>query len=315
MHTLRKKIVYILLGIICWAFYYAHNIPVSFAAPPSFQTNFADYVLGKKWSSENKSESVWDLSALWIDPDQSLEENIRNIFYPDYMGQGGRLRDIVKYLGFVVFVIMIVRQGLQYVLHADDSEKISWFHVNFAYIFLWWLIFFGATWILWIGLSIGWAGWSSALMESFDRNVMFQVLSALRAWAFFIAIILLVYTGRHMMSAMDNEEKFKRGRQGILNILISLILIKLIDYIYYIAQTPDLGGRITTLIVEVSKVLGYLVGAFFIVMVMYYGFRLMFGGTQEELKKVKRTLIGVFLWWLVVFFFLLIIYQIAQEFI
>jgi hypothetical protein len=41
------------------------------------------------------------------------------------------------------------------------------------------------------------------------------------------------------MSAMDDDSKLKAGKQGILNIIISLIVIKVIDYTYYIAQTPD----------------------------------------------------------------------------
>ena len=57
------------------------------------------------------------------------------------------------------------------------------------------------------------------------------------------------------MVSMDDEEKLTAGRQGILNILIALIIIKLIDYVYFIAQTPDLKTKATELIVEASKVL------------------------------------------------------------
>jgi hypothetical protein len=57
------------------------------------------------------------------------------------------------------------------------------------------------------------------------------------------------------MVAMDNEDKIKEGKNGILNIIISLLIIKIIDYIYYVAQTPDFRSKATELIVEISKVL------------------------------------------------------------
>jgi hypothetical protein len=58
-----------------------------------------------------------------------------------------------------------------------------------------------------------------------------------------------------MISAMDDEEKVKKMRQGIINIIIVLISIKIIDYIYFIAQAPNFKSKATELIVEVSKVM------------------------------------------------------------
>jgi uncharacterized membrane protein len=118
------------------------------------------------------------------------------------------------------------------------------------------------------------------------------------------------------MVAMDNEDKIKAGRQWILNIIISLLIIKVIDYIYYIAQTPDFKSRATELIVEISKVLWYVLWWFFTIALIYYGFRLMFSnGDDEGIKKVRSVIMAVFLWSLVLFIFFLIIYQITQEFV
>jgi hypothetical protein len=61
-------------------------------------------------------------------------DNIKNIFYPDISGQGGRLWDIIKIIGLIVFVGMFVWQGLQYAMQADDESKIEGFHINFVYI-------------------------------------------------------------------------------------------------------------------------------------------------------------------------------------
>jgi hypothetical protein len=60
-----------------------------------------------------------------------------------------------------------------------------------------------------------------------------------------------------MIQAMDAEDKFKEARKGILNIVLALIFIKLIDYIYYIAQASDFKNRAIELIVEVSKGMAY----------------------------------------------------------
>ncbi len=311
-----KKICLILAGVllvVIWWTIFTSTSPEVFANPPDFNNNFANYMLGNKWSE--KTETVWDLGWIGVNKNNSLDDNIKQMFYPSNTWQWGRIRDIVKLLGLVVFVVMIVVQWFQYVINADDASKISWVHSNFSYIFLWGIIFFTATWILGIGLNIAWTGWSSELMKNIDQRLMFQIFSWLRAWAFFTAIVLLIYTGWKMMSAMDSEEKFKAWKQGILNILIPLVLIKIIDYIYYIAQTPDFQSKATTLIIEISKVLWYILGAFFTVMIIYYWFRLMFGGTKEQLEKVKSIIVAVFLWSLVVFMFLLIVYQIAQEFI
>ncbi len=269
-------------------------------------------MMGNK--GDNKSETLWDLWKIGVDKNKSLKENVKNIFYPDVDGQGGRLRDMVKVIGLVILVVMIVIQGFLYVINADSEDKVKNYHSNFIYIILWSLLFFGATWILWVWLSIGSGGGSTELMNRLDQSLMFQVFSWLRALAFFAAIVLLIFTGWKIMVAMDQETKYKAATKGILNIIIPLIIIKIIDYIYFIAQTPNLKSKATELIVEVSKALGYILWGFFTLMVIYYWFRLMFWGDDEHLKKVKNVIMAIFLGSLVIFIFFLIIYQVAQEF-
>jgi hypothetical protein len=287
----------------------------TYANAPSFEKNYVDYLTNKKWDNPNWNETVWDLSKIWIDKNLSIMDNIKNIFYPDLSGQWWWLWNIIKVLGFIVFVVMLVRQWLQYTFQADDENKVASFHFNFSYIFLWWIIFFWATWILWIWLNIWWDWWSSELINKLDTSILFQIFSWIRAGAFFAAIVLLAFTWWRIMSAMDSEEKIKVGRQWILNIIISLLIIKVIDYIYFVAQTPDFKSKATELIVEISKVLLYILWGFFTITLIYYWFNLMFSnGNDESLKKVKSVITAVFLWSLVLFIFFLIIYQITQEF-
>jgi len=286
-----------------------------YANAPSFEKNYVDYLTNKKWDNPNGNETLWNLSNIGLDKNISLMDNIKKIFYPDSSGQWWGLWNIVKVIWFIIFVLMLVWQWFQYTLQADDESKVWKFHVNFAYIFLWGIIFFWATWILWIWLNIGWDGWSTELINKLDKSLLFQIFSGLRAGAFFVAIVLLVFTGWRIMVAMDSEDKIKAGKQWLLNIIISLLIIKVIDYIYYIAQTPDFKSKATELIVEISKVLGYILGGFFTVALIYYGFRLMFSnGDEEGIKKVRSVIMAVFLWSLVLFIFFLIIYQITQEF-
>lgn len=315
---MKKAIIWltIALWILCISMLANYNIPNTFANAPSFEKNYVDYLTNKKWDNPNWNETVWDLSAIWIDKNMSLMDNVKNIFYPDSFGQWGKLWDIVKVLWFIIFVVMLVLQWLQYTMQADDENKVWWFHINFARIFLWGIIFFWATWILWIWLNIWWDWWSQELLNKLDNSILFQIFSWLRAGAFFVAIVLLWYTWRKIMVALDSEEKVKAGRQWILNIVISLIIIKIIDYIYFIAQTPDFKSRATELIVEVSKVLWYILWWFFTISLIYYWFRLMFSNWDDEgLQKIKNIITAVFLGSLVLFMFFLIIYQITQEFV
>ncbi len=315
---MKKIIIWltIALWIVCVSIFGNYNAPNTFANAPSFEKNYVDYLTNKKWDNPNWNETVWDLSTIWIDKNMSLMNNVKNIFYPDSFGQWGKLWDIVKVLWFIIFVVMLVVQWLQYTMQADDESKVWWFHINFAWIFLWGIIFFWATWILWIWLNIWWDWWSQELLNKLDNSILFQIFSWLRAGAFFVAIVLLWYTWRKIMVALDNEEKVKAGRQWILNIVISLIIIKVIDYIYFIAQTPDFKSRATELIVEVSKVLWYILWWFFTISLIYYWFRLMFSNWDDEgLQKVKNIITAVFLGSLVLFIFFLIIYQITQEFV
>lgn len=174
---------------------------------------------------------------------------------------------------------------------------------------------FSTIWILSLGLNIDQGGGTVALLNRLDNGVIFQIFGGLRAGAFFAAIILLMYYGYRMILSMEDEEKLKTMRQWVLNVIYALVLIKIIDYIYFIAQTPNFKSKATELIIEVSKVLGYILGAFFTLSIIFYGFKLMFSnGDDAALTKVKDVITGVLLGTLVLFIFFLIVYQVVQEF-
>jgi len=51
-----------------------------------------------------------------------------------------------------------------------------------------------------------------------------------------------------------------------------LVLIKVIDYVFYIAQTPAFGTAAANMIVNVSIVLGWVLGALFVLALFYAGY-------------------------------------------
>lgn len=289
-------------------------IPV-FAWPPSFEEQFVK-PLSETTQQKYGNETLRDRSTLWLDKNKSIQENIKTLFYPD-VGQGGTLRDIMKIIGLIVFVLALVWQWFQYVLYSDEESKIEEYHINIAYIFLWAIIFFSTTRILSIGLGLSTDNTISTtiLLNKLDNNIMFQIFAWLRAGAFFIAIVLLMFYGYRMIISMEEEEKLNTMKQWILNVIYALVFIKVIDYIYFIAQSPDFKSKATEFIVEVSKILWYLLWGFFTLSVIFYGFRLMFSnGDEAALTKVKDVIIAILLSTVVLFLFFLIVYQIVQEF-
>ncbi|USN56221.1 MAG: hypothetical protein H6766_03995 [Candidatus Peribacteria bacterium] len=81
-----------------------------------------------------------------------------------------------------------------------------------------------------------------------------------KAMSFFAAIIALVIAGYRMMHAMGHEEQLKSARNGIINVVIALVLMKVIDFIYLLAMDTTFFDQARTLIIKVSRILGYAVG-------------------------------------------------------
>ena len=65
----------------------------------------------------------------------------------------------------------------------------------------------------------------------------------------------MVVTGFRMMAAMDQSDKIKAARKGAINIIIALVLIKIVDYIFYIAQTPSFGTQAADMVIKVAIIL------------------------------------------------------------
>lgn len=140
------------------------------------------------------------------------------------------------------------------------------------------------------------------------------ILAFLKAAAFFIALIFLVRYGFQMVTAVGEEEKIKAAKQGILNVLLALIFIKVIDYLYYIALSPDFTGNAIGFIVQASKFIAYLIGASLVLALLYAGYLMVTAaGNEENYTKAKNIVRSVFIVALLVLLFMLIIHQIFND--
>jgi divalent metal cation (Fe/Co/Zn/Cd) transporter len=93
------------------------------------------------------------------------------------------------------------------------------------------------------------------LVERLENNIILTVLAFFKGAAFFVALVFLVFYGWKMMKAFDEAEKLKEARIGILNVFLALVFIKIIDYLYFIAQAQDFKSRAIELVVQISKFL------------------------------------------------------------
>ena len=126
---------------------------------------------------------------------------------------------------------------------------------------------------------------------------------------------MMIISGIKMMAAMDQSEKIKSARTGVMNVIVALIFIKVIDYIFYIAQVPSFALQAKQFVINIALVLGYIVGAALVAAAFYAGFLFMTSsGSEDSIKKAKSALINIAIVAAVIFLFLLIVFQIFNEF-
>ena len=118
-----------------------------------------------------------------------------------------------------------------------------------------------------------------------------------------------------MMAAMDQSERLSAAKTGILNILVALVFIKVIDFIYFIAQEPDFTTRASDLVLRISQLMGRLIGAALLWSIIYAGYLMIAdSGSGESATKAKNVIVNVFVIGVVIFLFLLIVYQLIAQF-
>lgn len=312
MKFIKKAILAFTLVIICWG--------AAFAAAPSFNDNFANYLTDDTPDKYGRVETVF---SICIDRNISLMENIKNLFYPNATAvdacwsnsQWWQLWIIIRALGFIILFIFLVVTGINFIMNAKEPDGAKKAFSSLIYILYWAFLIFWVTWILGTVLNIWWIKGSGELVSSLQNKLFLQILSFFKVLAFFAAIVMLVVTGFRMMSAMDKSDKVKTAQKGAINVIIALVFIKIIDYLFYIAQTPAFGAKAADMIVNVAITLGWVLGALFVLALFYAGYLLITSSWKEEaMKKARSVIINIFVISLVIFLFLLIVYQVFNEF-
>ena len=314
MNTIKKALLVLTLLIIGGG--------VSHAAAPSFNDNFANYLTDATPDKYGRVETVFNLG---IDRNISLMDNVKRLFYPstaaitdaqwNIIEAWGSLRVLIRSLSFVILFVFLIVSGVNLIINAKDSEAVKKAFSSLIYILYWALLVFGVTWVLGTVMNIGNVQWSSQIVDRLQNWLFFQILSFFKMFAFFLAIIMLVVSWFKMMAAMDKSEKITVARKWALNVLVSLVFIKIIDYVFYIAQTPAFSAKIADMIINIAVILGWILGALFVLALFYAGYLLIASsGKEESFKKAKWVIVNIFLISAVVFLFLLIVYQIFNEF-
>jgi hypothetical protein len=280
----------------------------AFSNIPSFDKNFANGL--KEWW-----ERVYDPGKLGIDSSRSLKENIRAMFYPDPYGTGGGgiIRNMIQIIAAWFFVAMIMFTGIQFIWFADDSKKITEAKNSILYVSYGGFLIFWSAYLVWL-INFEWGGGSRELIENLQNNILVNIITFMKGITFFLAIIMMFWYGTQIIQALDAEDKRKKGISWVINVLSALVFIKLLDFVYYIAQQQDFKSRVTSLLVDVSKVVWYTLGGLMFLYLIYaWWLMIMSNGEDDGYKKATNTLKTLFMVALIIFLFLMIIYQLVND--
>lgn len=290
---------------------------------PSFEDNFTQYLISWEPDMEWRVETVYDL---WVDSNKSLKQNIKCLFYPNSSVipgcgssvAGWKIWDLARYLWFAVLVIFLVMVGINLLLNWWDPEKVKTSLKSLVYIAYGSILFFWSTWILWNILWVETVEWTKVMVKRIQwwpDSLFFEIISFFKALAFFVAIVMVVVYGFKMMAVSDQADKAKTAVRWIINIVIALVAIKVIDYIYYIAQQQNFTTQATDFIIEVAKIVWFIVWAALVILIFYSWFLFLTDQWKSDnMKKAKNIIIWVVLGAIVIFMLLLIMYQLFAEF-
>ncbi|EKD25589.1 MAG: hypothetical protein ACD_80C00012G0005 [uncultured bacterium (gcode 4)] len=318
MNIFKKAILIITLaitgGILGGGFTYA--------VAPSFNANFANYLTDTTPDKYGRVETVFNIG---IDRNLSLMDNVKRLFYPssaaitdanwNTIPAWGNLWTLIRSLWFIILFIFLVMTGVNFIMQAKEADGPKKAFSSLIYILYGAFLVFGVTWILWTVLDIGNLQGSGQLVDRVQNVLFLQILSFFKVLAFFVAIIMLVVSGFRMMAAMDKSDKVAIARKWAINVVIALVFIKVVDYVFYIAQTPAFGTKAADMIVNVAVVLWWVLGSLFVLAIFYAWYLLIASsGKEDAFKKAKWIIVNIFVISLVIFLFLLIVYQVFNEF-
>jgi hypothetical protein len=308
MSLKQKVIIWFLtvLAIVGWVFYMPNFTE---ATPPKYKENFSsflnDYVI-KKW---------------WIEKTNSLSTNIKKLFYPDTGNRDSIMYDVIRSMTLWIMIIFFVIACASLLLNKKPEESRKHMY-SLLYIILGWVLVYASNWLFWtifnfwnMGDSFTQTEWVKWVTESLTQKVAFVILSAIKAAAFFVAIIMTVVTWFKVIAAGE-WEKWKKLVKWLINVVVALLVIKWVDFVYYLAaDSSNFVKNASDFIINIAKVFGYLYWIITVIMVIVAWYLYITDGwTWSNFKKATNVLINILLSALVLFWFLLIVYQIFAEF-
>lgn len=268
------------------------------------------------------TDIVVNPTDVWVKSDQRLSDNIVALFYPSVSGWNV-IYKVIRGMTLWAMIVFFVWAWASILFNRKPEDlKKMWF--NLIYILVWWLFVFGANWIFGNLLNFNEdtitattpddEEWIASIVNSV-HGLFFIVLSALKAFAFFLAIVMIVLTGIRVISAWE-WEKWKKLVKGLINVIIALMIIKWIDAIYYIASdSAHIVEKAADLIVDIAKIFAYIYWAIvFIMIILSWYLYIVDWWSWTNFKRASNVLVNILLSALVLFAFLLILYQIFAEF-
>ena len=290
---------------------------------PSYHDNFSKYFISNAPMGDD-GEIIDVINFEGVSEDNRLKQNIKCLFYPSTFGACGNVNrgwaiwDVVRYIWYALVVLFIVISWIKLLVSWSNWDKVKASLSSLLYIILWSILFFWCIWILWSVLrfeTVWWTDWLMNNLQWGNSSLLFFILSFAKAFAFIAAILMIVVHWFKMMSSADKADKVKIWFKWLLNVIIALVVIKLIDYIYYIAQVNDFVTKTTDLIIEIAKIAWFIIWALMVIMLFYAWFLFITDQwSSENMKKAKNIIIWILVTAVVIFALLLIIYEVFSEF-
>lgn len=114
---------------------------------------------------------------------------------------------MVKAITFVLIFLFVVVAGVNLLVSGPEAgKKIA---TNLMYLAYGSFLVYGSIWVLGYVLNVENIAGSADLVNNLQNNLFLQILSFFKVLAFFIAIVMMVWTGFKMMSALDKDDKIK----------------------------------------------------------------------------------------------------------
>ena len=315
--SIKNKLLIIVVWLLMIFWWISLNslVHADFSNAPKYEDDFA--------ASLKKDDWVLDPSErFWVKKDKTLRDNITSLFYPRDFGETSEIYNVLRGITLWVMIIFIIVAWAQLLLNKkpEDAKK----HLfSVLYILLWWVFIYGANRLFWsvfnfnmdkFTLNQNGLWWFTSSMI-WDWSVFFVILSAIKAFAFFLAIIMIVVTWFKVVAAWE-WDKWKKLVKWLINVVVALLIIKWVDFIYYLAaDSSTFVENASNFIINTAIVFAWIYGVIVIIMVIVAWYLYITDWWDgSKFKKASNLLINILVSALVLFSFLLITYQIFAEF-